>query len=158
MSLREELIALLGNWSGTEQLTPLDGPVTTARAMLVAKLDVADRVVLLDYRQVAAGGAEYSGHGVFTEDRDSADICWWFFDSTGSAPTIARGRRSGNGLVLVADDRPTRRVPVRGGRRRAQLRDPDQRQRPARRLDPERPLPPHLRSLTHLGCSLAHRA
>lgn len=103
MSLRDELIALLGNWSGTEQLTPLDGPVTTARAMLVAKLDVADRVVLMDYRQVAAGGAEYSGHGVFTEDRDSSDICWWFFDSTGSAPTIARGRRSGNGLVLVAD-------------------------------------------------------
>ena len=103
MSLREELIALLGNWSGTEQLTPLDGPVTTARAMLVAKLDVADRVVLMDYRQVAAGGAEYSGHGVFTEDRDSPDICWWFFDSTGSAPTTARGRRSGNGLVLVAD-------------------------------------------------------
>ena len=104
MSLREELMALLGNWSGTEQLTPLDGPVTSARAMFVAKLDVADRVVLLDYRQVAAGGGEYSGHGVFTEDRESRDICWWFFDSTGSAPTIARGRRSGNGLVLVADD------------------------------------------------------
>jgi hypothetical protein len=104
MSLREELLALLGNWSGTEQLTPLDGPVTTARAMFVAKLDVADRVVLLDYRQVAAGGSEYSGHGVFTEDLETRDICWWFFDSSGSAPTVARGRRSGNGLVLVADD------------------------------------------------------
>ena len=104
MSLRDELLALLGNWSGTEQLTPVDGPVTTARAMIVAKLDVADRVVLLDYRQVAAGGAEYSGHGVFTQDPESRDICWWFFDSTGSVPTVARGRRSGIGLLLVADD------------------------------------------------------
>ena len=61
MSLRELFWPLLGNWTGIEQLAAGG----TARAMITFKLDVADQVVLQDYRQVRDDGAELLGHGVF---------------------------------------------------------------------------------------------
>ena len=64
MSLRELFWPLLGNWTGVEQLAAGG----RARAMITFKLDVADRAVLQDYRQVRDDGAELVGHGVFLAD------------------------------------------------------------------------------------------
>ena len=108
VGLREVFLPLLGNWTGVERqaASPI-GPATTARAMIVFKLDVSDRVVLQDYRQVRADHAEFSGHGVFMID--SADgtalaplmpILWWFFDSEGYPPQPARGGWHADELIL----------------------------------------------------------
>ncbi len=96
MSLRELFWPLLGNWTGVEQLTTGG----TARAMITFKLDVADRAVLQDYRQVRDDGAELSGHGVFLVDPATGELLWWFFDSSGTPPTPLRGVLSDNELVL----------------------------------------------------------
>jgi len=98
VSLRELFWPLLGNWTGVEQL-----PGGTARAMITFKLDVADQVVLQDYRQVRANGAELTGHGVFLIDPTAGDLLWWFFDSLGIPPTPLRGHRTGGELVLGPD-------------------------------------------------------
>ena len=61
---------MLGNWTGVEQQAAHPrAPATTARAMIVFKLDVVDQVVVQDYRQVRADQVEFSGHGVFMIDR-----------------------------------------------------------------------------------------
>jgi hypothetical protein len=99
VSLRELFWPLLGNWTGVEQLAAGG----TARAMITFKLDVADRAVLQDYRQVRDDGAELVGHGVFLVDPATADLLWWFFDSSGMPPTPLRGHRSGSELVLGPD-------------------------------------------------------
>jgi hypothetical protein len=96
VTLRELFWPLLGNWTGVEQLTAGG----TARTMVTFKLDVADHVVLQDYRQVRDDGAELTGHGVFLIDPVSGDLLWWFFDSTGIPPTALRGLRIGQELVL----------------------------------------------------------
>ena len=120
MSLRVLFRPLLGNWTGVEQLA--DGG--TARAMITFKLDVADRVVLQDYRHVRDNGAELTGHGVFLVDPVSNDLLWWFFDSSGSPPTPLRGLRTDREWVLgphgehrfwIVDDRLHRRSPGLSG-------------------------------------------
>ena len=117
MSLRELFWPLLGNWTGVEQLADAG----TARAMITFKLDVADRVVLQDYRQVRADGAELSGHGVFLADPHTAEVLWWFFDSSGTPPTPLRGSQADGQLVLgpnhehrfwLVDDQLHRRSPL----------------------------------------------
>jgi hypothetical protein len=96
VSLRELFWPLLGNWTGVEQLAAGG----TARAMITLKLDVADRVVLQDYRQVRDDGAELVGHGVFLVDPETGELIWWFFDSSGSPPTPLRGSWTGSELVF----------------------------------------------------------
>jgi hypothetical protein len=96
VSLRELFWPLLGNWTGVEQLAAGG----KARAMITFKLDVADRAVLQDYRQVRDDGAELVGHGVFLVDPATGDLLWWFFDSAGIPPTPLRGLRSGGELAL----------------------------------------------------------
>jgi hypothetical protein len=96
VSLRELFWPLLGNWTGLEQLSPGG----SARTMMTFKLDVADHVVLQDYRQVRENGAELTGHGVFLVDPVTADLLWWFFDSSGIPPMPVRGLRIGPELVL----------------------------------------------------------
>jgi hypothetical protein len=96
VSLRELFWPLLGNWTGVEQLAAGG----TARAMITFKLDVADRVVLQDYRQVRADGGELAGHGVFLVDPVTDDLLWWFFDSTSTPPIPLRGLRIDRELVL----------------------------------------------------------
>jgi hypothetical protein len=99
VSLRELFWPLLGNWTGVEQLAAGG----TARAMITFKLDVADRAVVQDYRQVRDDGAELVGHGVLLLDPDTADLLWWFFDSSGTPPTPLRGLWTDGQLVLGAD-------------------------------------------------------
>ena len=99
MSLRELFWPLLGNWTGVEQLAAGG----TARAMITFKLDVADQVVLQDYRQVRDDGAELVGHGVFLIDPVTADLLWWLFDSSGTPPTPLRGLQLGRELVFGPD-------------------------------------------------------
>jgi hypothetical protein len=99
VSLREVFWPLLGNWTGVERLASGQ----SARAMIVFKLDVDELVVTQDYRQVRAGGQEYTGHGVFMIDPASAGLLWWLFDSTGRPPGPARGSWSDGELLLLAD-------------------------------------------------------
>jgi hypothetical protein len=108
MGLRELFLPLLGNWTGVEQQAASPwAPATTARAMIVFKLDVGNQVVVQDYRQVDADSNEFSGHGVFMID--SADvmspasripILWWFFDSYGYPPEPAHGGWQNGELIL----------------------------------------------------------
>jgi hypothetical protein len=108
MGLRELFLPLLGNWTGVEQQAASPwAPATTARAMIVFKLDVSDQVVVQDYRHVDADQGEVTGHGVFMID--SADvmspaartpILWWFFDSYGYPPEPAHGGWQDNELIM----------------------------------------------------------
>jgi hypothetical protein len=108
VGLRELFLPVLGNWTGIEQQAASPGaPATTARAMIVFKLDVSDQVVLQDYRHVDAEHAEFCGHGVFMID--SADvispagrtpILWWFFDSDGYPPEAAHGGWQDGELIM----------------------------------------------------------
>ena len=74
--------------------------------MLVFKLDVADLVVLQDYRQVRTDGKEFTGHGVFVAGETAPMLAWWFFDSSGQPPIPALGDWQGSVLLL---QRTTRR-------------------------------------------------
>jgi hypothetical protein len=137
MSLRELFLPMLGNWTGVEQHAASAGsPATTARAMIVFKLDVGDQVVVQDYRQVRADHAEFTGHGVFMIDKAESTaapsqmpILWWFFDSEGYPPQPARGGWHDSELILeritpqgiaehrfaVADEQLSYRIRVRNG-------------------------------------------
>jgi hypothetical protein len=109
MGLRELFLPLLGNWTGIErQAASLWAPATTARAMIVFKLDVSDQVVVQDYRQVSAEQAEFTGHGVFMIDAADAmspasrtPILWWFFDSYGYPPEPAHGSWQDSELIMI---------------------------------------------------------
>jgi hypothetical protein len=108
MGMRELFLPMLGNWTGVEQQAASPwAAATTARAMIVFKLDVVDQVVVQDYRQVKADQAEFSGHGVFMIDRSSVisaarqePILWWFFDSEGYPPQPAHGSWRDGELIL----------------------------------------------------------
>ena len=112
VGLRELFLPVLGNWTGVEQQAASSlGPATTARAMIVFKLDVSDQVVVQDYRQVKADHAEFTGHGVFMIDNTDAmspasraTILWWFFDSDGYPPQPAHGAWQDGKLIM---HRPT---------------------------------------------------
>ena len=112
VGLRELFLPVLGNWTGVEQQAASSlGPATTARAMIVFKLDVSDQVVVQDYRQVRADHAEFTGHGVFMIDKTDAmspasraRILWWFFDSDGYPPQPAHGAWQDGKLIM---HRPT---------------------------------------------------
>jgi hypothetical protein len=106
--LRELFLPLLGNWTGIEQqAASLWAPATSARAMIVFKLDVGAQVVLQDYRQVRADAEEFSGHGVFMIDNADVispatptPILWWFFDSYGYPPQPAHGGWQNDELIM----------------------------------------------------------
>jgi hypothetical protein len=114
VSLRELFLPMLGNWTGVEQQAASPwSPATSARAMIVFKLDVGDQVVVQDYRQVNANRAEFSGHGVFMIDwpevpttGPQTPILWWFFDSDGHPPQPAHGAWQDGELIM---HRPTPR-------------------------------------------------
>ena len=107
-------------------------PGSTARAMIVFKLDVGDQVVVQDYRQVRADRAEFSGHGVFMIDNDRGD-----FSSSAGRPSfggsstpmaIRRSRRTAAGtsdelIMQKIDAAGSSRASFRGRRRAAQLPD-----------------------------------
>jgi hypothetical protein len=108
VTLRELFLPLLGNWTGVEQQAASPwAPATTARAMIVFKLDVSDQVVVQDYRQVDANSAEFTGHGVFMLDSGDvmspasrAAVLWWFFDSYGYPPEPAHGGWQDSELIM----------------------------------------------------------
>ncbi len=69
--------------------------------MVIFKLDVGDSVVVQDYRQVRADGAELTAHGVFMITPGSTEVLWWLFDSDGRPPEPASGRWQGPDLVMT---------------------------------------------------------
>ena len=103
MSLAERFWDLLGNWSGTEELSASPwAPAGRTRAALTFKLDLDGTAVLQDYRQVRGDGGEFLAHGVFLGDEDDPDVVlWWLFDSVGHAPEPGRGGWAGPVLELT---------------------------------------------------------
>jgi hypothetical protein len=108
VTLRELFLPLLGNWTGLEQQAASPwAPATTARAMIVFKLDVSDQVVVQDYRHVDANSVEFTGHGVFMIDSGDVmspasrpAVLWWFFDSYGYPPEPAHGGWQDSELIM----------------------------------------------------------
>lgn len=93
---------LLGNWAGSEEQAASPwAPAGSTRAMIVFKLDVADSVVVQDYRQVRADGAEFTAHGVFLLTPGTTDVLWWLFDSYGQPPDAAHGQWRGHELTMT---------------------------------------------------------
>jgi hypothetical protein len=130
VGLRELFGPLLGNWTGIEELAGSGSePATSARAALIFKVDVADLVVVQDYRQVRADGREYLAHGVFMIDSSSAGLRWWLFDSEGQPPVVAEGGWQDGEMILqkagtdgiarhcftVTDDRLSYRISITQG-------------------------------------------
>ncbi len=92
---------LLGHWTGLEEQAASPwAPAASARAMIVFKLDVAGTVVVQDYRQVRADGAEFSGHGVFMIIDGLVQVGWWLFDSSGQPPELATGGWQNDQLIM----------------------------------------------------------
>jgi hypothetical protein len=104
--LRELFLPLLGNWTGVERRASAPrSPATSARAMIIFKLDISDQIVVQDYRQVGADRSEFSGHGVFMIEAEvpatrPTPILWWFFDSEGHPPEPAHGAWQGGELIM----------------------------------------------------------
>ena len=102
---------------------------TSARAAMTFKIDVADLVVVQDYRQVRADGREYLAHGVFMIDSGTGGLRWWLFDSDGQPPVVAEGGWHDGEMILqqaspqglarhrfsVADDRLRYRISIQQG-------------------------------------------
>lgn len=125
MGLRELFAPLLGRWTGREhQYASAWAAAADTRAMITFLVDVADQVVLQDYRQVRDDRVEFTAHGVFmalrqaqgasaAEDASAAEgavaqaatgpgasIRWWLFDSYGWPPEPAEGVWCGAELSL----------------------------------------------------------
>jgi hypothetical protein len=98
--LRECFGQLLGNWTGIEEHVGSPSSNTSARAAMTFKIDVADLVVVQDYRQVRADGREYLAHGVFMIDSGSGGLRWWLFDSDGQPPVVAEGGWQDGEMIL----------------------------------------------------------
>ena len=128
--MAHQFLPLLGQWTGLERQEESPwSAATTARASFVFKLDVAGTVVVQDYRQVRADGAEFLGHGVFQADPATGGLLWWFFDSSAQPPVPASGGWDGPELVCekvtarararhrfrAADDRLDYQIAVRLG-------------------------------------------
>lgn len=90
----DQLITLLGDWSGREQLFPT---VWTAAGEAEAVLSLRagpNGGLLLDYAQ-QRDGAALSGHGVVVDGR------WWWFDSYGFVPIVPGSARWERGELLL---------------------------------------------------------
>lgn len=100
--VRELFWPLLGSWAGSEEQAASPwAPASDARAMITFKLDVADSIVVQDYRQVRADGGELTAHGVFLATPGTTQVRWWLFDSYGQPPETAYGQWQGSELVLT---------------------------------------------------------
>jgi hypothetical protein len=128
--LRERFGQLLGNWTGIEEHAGSPSSAgSSARAAMIFKIDVADLVVVQDYRQVRADGREYLAHGVFMIDSGTGGLRWWLFDSDGQPPVVAEGGWQDGEMILqkasprglawhrfsVADDRLSYRISIQQG-------------------------------------------
>ena len=101
MDLRALFGPMLGRWSGAEQQeATAQAPATSTRAMMIFKLDLADTVVLQEYRHVREDGGELAGHGIF-QAAGPGELAWWFFDSNAQPPVTARGSWRDGELTLV---------------------------------------------------------
>ena len=128
--LRERFGQLLGNWTGIEEHpAPPPAAGSSARAAMIFKIDVADLVVVQDYRRVRTDGQEYLAHGVFMIDSGTGGLRWWLFDSDGQPPTVAEGGWQDGEMILqkaspqglarhrfsVADDQLSYRISIQQG-------------------------------------------
>lgn len=99
--MQASFLPLLGSWTGAEhQYASPWAPASTARAFVVFRLDVAATLVVQDYRQVRADGAELTAHGVFQSVAGEDAVRWWLFDSYGEPPLPAAGRWADGELRL----------------------------------------------------------
>jgi len=95
------LFRLLGEWNGDEVLSPSPwGPGGAARGRFAFKSGLDGMALLQDYEEEKDGRVVFRGHGVFLIEPGSNDVLWWWFDSFGFPPEVARGRWDGDVLNL----------------------------------------------------------
>ncbi|WP_370969086.1 DUF1579 family protein [Amycolatopsis sp. cg9] len=101
-SAHDALKALVGDWTGTEELAASPwAPASTARADCGYRLALNGLAVIQDYRQRREDGSEFLGHNVFTADPATGETLWYGFDSYGFPPdSPARGDWTGATLTL----------------------------------------------------------
>jgi hypothetical protein len=106
------LLAFVGEWEGSEELTPSAwGPGGAAFGRMSFRADLDGFVVIQNYIEQKDSHIIFRGHGVFTVDPQTNDILWYWFDSLGFPPDEpARGRFEGDVLTM-------NRVSVRGAAR-----------------------------------------
>ena len=98
-----KLAALAGEWAGEEMVYPSRWAEGGAAVSHVnARVDLGGFYVLQDYRQMRHGQTIFSGHGVFTFDRDDRLYKMFWHDSLGYfAPAPASGGWKDDTLTLL---------------------------------------------------------
>ncbi len=88
-----KLQALIGCWSGQEQLhpSPWDPAGGPAQCEVENRLALDGFAVIHDYTQRRDGRVNFQGHGVFRYDANEDVYQLHWFDSLGQAPSTFRG-------------------------------------------------------------------
>ena len=104
MTATENALALLvGEWQGEETIaTTRWGEGGPARGHFSARLDLAGRVLLMDYREEREGNPALQVHAVFSAGTEPGEYALHWFDSYGFVPTQpAPGHWDGARLVFL---------------------------------------------------------
>lgn len=102
-----KLQALVGSWSGQEQLhpSPWDPAGGPAQCEVENHLALDGFAVIHDYTQRRDGQVNFQGHGVFRYDANEDIYQLHWFDSLGQAPSTFRGTFEESRLRLQSSSR-----------------------------------------------------
>jgi hypothetical protein len=98
-----KLLALTGNWSGEEQLSPSPWQEGgSAMAYIGASSDLGGFYIMQEYRQVRDSGISFKARGMFGYDTADRLYKLYWFDSLGyQPPAPASGLWTGDTLSLT---------------------------------------------------------
>jgi hypothetical protein len=102
----QRLAALAGTWDGDETLypSPWDPAGGTARAEIVARVDIDGFFLITDYVEWRDGKVSYRGHGVIGWDAEERCYTMHWFDSMGgSYRAPATGTWEGDRLSFTSE-------------------------------------------------------
>jgi uncharacterized protein YodC (DUF2158 family) len=89
-----KLEKLAGRWEGTEVMhpSPWDARGGTAIGRTTSRVDLSGFALISDYAQERDGEVTFTGHGVWTYDRNEGSYLLHWFDCMGSPPEVFKGR------------------------------------------------------------------
>ena len=94
---------LAGSWEGEETMYPSqwdpEGGVAVGRNE--HRLGVGGFALIADYEQERGGAITFTGHGVYTYDKEEDQYTLHWFDSMGSPPEVFKGMVDGDVLTLA---------------------------------------------------------
>ncbi|MFT7618402.1 MAG: hypothetical protein ACI97A_002045 [Planctomycetota bacterium] len=72
----QKLARVAGTWQGTEKMFPSDWTPggSECEAITISRLDLADFIVITNYRQMREGQTTYAEHGVYSIEHQSQDV------------------------------------------------------------------------------------